>query len=246
MVIWIEFNSSSACDQYGSNFAVINESPRKNGLLFHKPSLRKVLYNTPWTYLYGNWQSTVCCLCWKILQEDLDYLFPLYHMCTLLREETQIGFLHLGSRFHSTNCLINFRQSVRYGLTISLFSMNLYLQEKKFYTFYLAPLKKRCSKEITRFWMHEYGIKCAYKLLFIQHSVKVVGKKVFFIIQHNETFSSHNFSLCTYCIHQSKSQSCLMRSFTEKFCLIFNSCISKEEVNNKQKCYWTAAAVPSK
>ena len=41
MVIWIEFNSSSACDQYGSNFAVINESPRKNGLLFHKPSLQK-------------------------------------------------------------------------------------------------------------------------------------------------------------------------------------------------------------
>ena len=74
MVIWIEFNSSSACDQYGSNFAVINESPRKNGLLFHKPSLGKVLYNAPWTYLYGNRQSTVCCLCWKILQEDLDYL----------------------------------------------------------------------------------------------------------------------------------------------------------------------------
>ena len=245
MVIWIEFNSSSACDQYGSNFAVINESPRKNGLLFHKPSLGKVLYNAPWTYLYGNRQSTVCCLCWKILQEDLDYLFPLYHMCTLLREETQIGFLHLGSRFHSTNCLINFRQSVRYGLTISILNEPIFARKKFLYILSIS-IKKRCSKEITRFWMHQYSIKCAYKLLSLQHSVKVVGKKVFFIIQHNETFSSQNFSLCTYCIHQSKSQSCLMRSFTEKFCLIFNSCISKEEVNNKQKCYWTAAAVPSK
>ena len=59
MVIWIQFNSSSTCDQYGSNFVVINESPRKNGLLFHKPSLWKVRYSTPWTYLWGNWQSTV-------------------------------------------------------------------------------------------------------------------------------------------------------------------------------------------
>ena len=150
MVIWIEFNSSSACDQYGSNFAVINESPRKNGLLFHKPSLGKVLYNAPWTYLYGNRQSTVCCLCWKILQEDLDYLFPLYHMCTLLREETQIGFLHLGSRFHSTNCLINFRQSVRYGLTISILNEPRYIckKEKFPYTLYLvSPLKKDVQKK---------------------------------------------------------------------------------------------------
>ena len=159
-----------------------------------------------------------------------------YVHCTLLREETQIGFLHLGSRFHSTNCLINFRQSVRYGLTISILNEPIFARKKFLYILYIS-IKKRCSKEITRFWMHEYGIKCAYKLLSLQHSVKVVGKKVFFIIQHNETFSSQNFSLCTYCIHQSKSQSCLMRSFTEKFCLIFNSCISKEEVNNKQKCY---------
>lgn len=159
----------------------------------------------------------------------------------------------------NTNWLSSFGESVpldklpnKFPAICPIRSYYLYSQwtyickKKKFYTFYLAPLKKRCSKEITRFWMHEYGIKCAYKLLSLQHSVKVVGKKIFFIIQHNVTFSSHNFSLCTYCIHQSKSQSCLMRSFTEKFCLIFNSCISKEEVNNKQKCYWTAAAVPSK